>query len=428
MKIQRKFLYSLDISDDAIMRVSLNLDRIETGQSDVLTSPIANERSTEDIFLGWDKIFQSGDKMNDVLMDIELSNRSKYGPRSIAIPWSEREESVKSYFGYSEVGSDLEQEAPILNRLRPLDVKQAISFLKNTTSTGLPYMSKKRSVKAELENINVFNELLARRDPCVLFTRTQEGKKTRTVWGYPVADTLQEMRFYRPVLNIQKRQSWRAALNTPVEIDRAMTNVLNKANSQDAQVLSIDFSSYDQTVKFGLQKSAFSYIKSMFQERYYNEIDEILERFSTIGLITPDGILSGFHGVPSGSTFTNEIDSISQYLVAKICRGINIDACRIQGDDGVYIVTDPVSVVRHFGTLGLEVNEGKSKVSSEYALYLQSLYHNDYRSKEGLVCGIYPTYRALSRIVFLERFDDFSEYGISGKDYFAIRTLSILEN
>lgn len=288
---------------------------------------------------------------------------------------------------------------------------------------------KKKNVKSTVLSEDVFRKLIARRDPCVLFTRTQENKKTRTVWGYPIADTLREMQFYRPILDIQKRLGWRAALSTPEVVDRGVTDIINTALKQNLEILSIDFSSYDASVKSGLQKSAWSYIKQMYQSKYHAEIDDIADRFLRIGLITPDGIMSGPHGVPSGSTFTNEIDSIVQYLVAYRCRDIlHIDKCQIQGDDGLYIVSDPVRVSEHFKNYGLSVNMDKSIVAKDHAIYLQSLFHNDYRDSTGLISGIYPTYRALTRIMFLERFEDFEKDDISGKDYFAIRTISILEN
>jgi hypothetical protein len=45
--------------------------------------------------------------------------------------------------------------------------------------------------------------------------------------------------------------------------------------------------------------------------------DYIAWRFGNIGLITPDGVKDGPHGVPSGSTFTLEVNSIAQILIAK---------------------------------------------------------------------------------------------------------------
>jgi hypothetical protein len=190
--------------------------------------------------------------------------------------------------------------------------------------------------------------------------------------------------------------------------------------------VSLDFSSYDATVKSSLQKASFDYILDLFQSQYESELAYIAFRFKTIGLVTPDGIYLGNHGVPSGSTFTNEVDSIAQYLIASSI-GIKDNQLDIQGDDGAYSVADPDKLKEVFGSFGLNVNDGKSYVRSESLVYLQNLYDIRY-IKNSLIGGIYPTYRALNRIIYLERFNDFQKDEITGKDYFSIRTIAILEN
>jgi hypothetical protein len=134
--------------------------------------------------------------------------------------------------------------------------------MKTNTSSGLPFMRDKKLVKDTcLEN---FDSLLAPRDNCVLFTRTQEEMKTRTVWGYPIADVINESRFYRPLLEYQKKLNWRSALAGPDRVDDRVTTLINKAISLNSLLLSIDFSSYDSSAKTTLQDVAFSYIKSFF--------------------------------------------------------------------------------------------------------------------------------------------------------------------
>ena len=173
-------------------------------------------------------------------------------------------------------------------------------------------------------------------------------------------------------------------------------------------------------------KASFDYFRSLFQEQYGEQLNYIMERMITIGIVTPDGILSGDHGVPSGSTFTNEVDSVVQYLISQDYDTERLDYLQVQGDDGLYACSDPDSLLDHFKSFKLNVNEDKSDTNKDYCLFLQKYYSYYYLDK-GIVGGIYPTYRALNRLVYPERFIDFKE-DLSGKDYFAIRTLSILEN
>jgi hypothetical protein len=420
------FLKSLDLTPEAIIKVSLGLDRIVKGDDTVLVSPIGKRVGTSEVLKGWDIIFYSNkERLNGTILQIEEDNRSKYGPRSIAVPWVDRSSGVDSYFS-PEVSKLVPTHEPNLSpRLRPISLQKGIKLLKNSTNSGLPFVTRKGDIKDQLTTD--FQRLLDRKDPCLLFTRTQEQLKTRNVWGYPVADTLNEMLFYYPVLEYQRNLSWRAALSDPAKVDLSVSNMIKSCILRNKYIVSIDFSLYDASVKSRLQRKAFEYISGLFQEQYKSSISHIADRFNTIGLITPVGIRNGSHGVPSGSTFTNEVDSIAQYLCAKDFGLADIDI-QIQGDDGLYVVDDPEVFTKHLSSFGLNVNESKSMVSKEECTFLQNYYHLQYTRNNGLIGGIYSTYRALNRIVHPERFIKIGESEVTGQDYFSIRTISILEN
>jgi len=360
---------------------------------------------------------------------------------SLAKPWDERKESLLQSF---EIGtSDRSFQTYDLctpSRLRPISVPAAVEFLKNNTSSGFPDLTKKRNVKPSLLHLSLegiynviklafqsgnFSEVC-----CILFTRTQEMLKTRNIWGYAIIVTLFEMMFYRPILEIQSRQFWRAALRRPDDVSYGVTKVIDYCLRNGYDIISIDFSAYDNSIKEPLSLAAFSCIKRAYQSRYHEYIDLISRVFVYVPILTPDGVMYGPHGVPSGSTFTNEVDSIVQFGIARECQYIpDYNMCQIQGDDGVHSCMSGESgkLKDHFRYYGLVVNDDKSYVAKDWAVYLQQLFHVDYRDQHGIINGIYPLYRALTRILFLERFDDFKSDGIDGTDYFSIRTISILE-
>jgi len=319
-----------------------------------------------------------------------------------------------------------------LRRLRPLEVINALNYLKNDTNSGLPDYTRKKNVKEKYKSYTLSQISTVLKDlinfACILFTRTQENGKTRNVWGFSIVMTIFEMCFYRPLLELQAKQSWRKALLSPDDINAALTKLIDSSISEGNQIMSIDFSSYDNSVKEHLIKPAFESIKLLFQTKYSGYLDQICYNFINVPIITPKGVLTGPHGIPSGSTFTNEVDSIVQFGVAQECKDIRLlELCQIQGDDGAYSVTSGDPVFRHFKSYGLKVNETKSYVSKDWAIYLQQLFHVDYRDSEGTITGIYPVYRALNRVLHLERFTDFTSDGMKGSDYFSIRTISILE-
>lgn len=430
MNIARKkydFLSTLNLDADVVTRLSHNLYDIEKGNDNVLLTPIGKDNEPQSILEQWTKVYTSNlSEINNNLQLLEANNKDKFGPRSISKPWLERKDSVEEYFkAFTNIKSPLSYPLNDKGRLRPITLEKAASKLKNSTNSGLPFYTKKSLVKDKV--VQRFNEYLDLKMPCILFTRTQEQNKTRTVWGFPIADTLNESMFYFPLLDYQKNKSYRCALLGPESTDIQLTRLINIASSNSNYTLiSLDFASFDTTVT-GIQKYCFDYIKHLFQNNNHDDIDYISERFRTIGLVTPDGIWYGNHGVPSGSTFTNEVDSLVQYLIF-INFGLNESQFVIQGDDSVVLIDNKYKdkLLKYFKSFGLIVNESKT-YSGNYSVYLQNLYDSDY-SKDGLVSGIYPTYRALSRLVYQERWAKFEESDLLGKDYYAIRAISILEN
>lgn len=428
---QFKFLTDLDLDQDVQKRLAGFLTNVVKGSDNVLMTPIGKEIGPNFILAKWDKIFEANKhRMNSVLLDYELSERSKFGPRSIAKPWSKRQGDVLSYFKIKNVriNSSVKSLLSEVNGdLRPLKISNAVKLLKNNTNAGLPYFKAKSLVKPTL--VQNFDELISRKDPCILFTRTQEGGKTRTVWGYPIADTLNEMMYYKPLLDRQVNLFWRSALRGTFDVDSAITEIIHKARAMNKFLVSADFSAFDASVGEILIICAFNYIKKLFQKQYHRDIDYIMDRFINIGLLTPSGVFRGKHGIPSGSTFTNEVDSLVQYLVALSSEVVDKDLLQIQGDDGVYVMNkeDFDSLIETFTRAGLILNKDKSYLSQEYVIYLRNLYHIDYE-KDGIIGGIYPTYRALTRLVYQERFTDLEDIGLTGQDYFSLRSYSILEN
>ena len=405
-----------ELTSNARTSLSRNNDRLAKGSDQILISPSFEDTSDDEIETRLEEILSKAG-MTEELRKIEDSNLAKFGPRSIAQSWEARKEALYAYFKHEGV-------EPILTakpgRLRPVDFQRAAKQLVSTSNSGLPFMVRKGDLKTkspeEVMDVGYF--------PCVLFTRTQEQGKTRDIWGYPVRDTIRELQFYIPWLEVEKRLMWRTALLGPDHVDTAISRLLlNK--SADLRVVCVDFSRFDATISPRNAMQAFEYIASHFQDPA--AVNPILEAFMTIGIWTPDGEISGPHGVPSGSTFTNAVDSVVQFQLA----GVGEARCQIQGDDGVYLVTQSEhdSLIERFRYGGLSFNEDKSNVfETQEAVYLQRYYHPDYRRHDGELGGVYSAYRAFMRLKYLERWTDLGAAGIAGRDYFSIRAVMILEN
>lgn len=266
------FLKQLNVDEDVQRRLSLLLSSTEKGNTVVLMTPIGRDNTPERVLSEWDKVFLANKSLlNNTLLDLEREQRGKFGPMSLAKPWSERKQTLLESYQPEEIGSNTINMIPNLavgrRTLRPISINGANKLLQNTTNSGLPYFTKKGIVKERV--LERFEELLERKDPCILFTRTQEQSKTRNVWGFPIADTLNEMRYYSPLLSYQKKLSYRSAVVSPEETDRKVSEIFHRIRDDGRHLVSIDFTAYDSTVKHSLQTVGFNYIKALSKAIVY---------------------------------------------------------------------------------------------------------------------------------------------------------------
>lgn len=420
--------YHLD--DFALEKLNLNNQRVEKGTEDIVTTPLVKNLSVEEFVSGWTKVYNENiHKVNDVLQDIEDKQKDKIAARSQAKPWSKNKETLYNYFNREEPSYVYQPKLERNEVLRPISVRKALDFLKNNTSAGLPSMLKTGDIKLRLLDVDYLEKEIAADYPCVLFTRTQEGWKTRYVWGYPKPNALDEMTVYIPFQPVQKKKPYRSALVGPKETDESMTRMINFAIANDLTLMSVDFSAYDASVSKQQINHAFDYIRSHFQREFHDLITRQENYFIYCKIISPDGVLKGKHGIPSGSVFTNEIGSIVQYQIYDDTGLVYMDYIQCQGDDGALVLDDDsvdklIDCLPKYGKL---TNKDKCTIAKNWIVFLQKLYHIDYMVN-GTIGGIYSTFRALCRLIYQERWSDFEKYGISGQDYYSLRTIQILEN
>jgi len=418
------------LNGSALRSLTTNNRRILTGSEEVVVTPFLEELDDAKAISEIESIL-SKVTLTDKLRAIESSNRDKIGPRSIAIPWSTRKASLEAYFKHEPInlGEDFHDE-PRRMGLRPISLETSGTHIIKTSSSGLPELTRKGSLlPIDSERIDrEYGEY-----PAMLYTRTAEGGKTRNVWGYPFADTVRELQFFAPWLPIEKALPYRAALKGAFYVDEDLTKIVRRPHTrEDTKIVCVDFSAYDATVAPIRSMDAFRYISSYYQPRFRDALHDIAVRFITVPITTPDGDFMGIHGVPSGSTFTNTIDSLVQARITINSGLIDRHSYQVQGDDGVYVI-DEDKLDRFYGTLkeaGLVLNEDKSYVSSEDAVYLQRYYHPMYSSADSRsqLGGVYSLFRAFNRIKYLDRFYNLTKADINASDYFALRTIMILEN
>jgi hypothetical protein len=408
------------------LRLSVILSRLESGDDTVLITPIGKRVGPEELFDSWKRKFDSNSsRMNSVLLEIEHNQMSKYGPRSIAQPYSSIKQDVISTFESRHVKCDHLDPRPLNSEdrgnIRPIAQVEALSGIKRATNSGLPYLMRTNKVLNEIYD-NLKRDYEANW-PTVPFVRTQELGKTRVVNGQPKSDIIIESAYFVPLFNYYRKLNCYSAMIGPSEVNTKMTRLLSETVRLGLSCVSGDIEFFDRSVQEELQDLSFSEMRFLINSAYHPVFNEIAYRFGTKPMILPDGVYYGKHGIPSGSQFTNLVGSIAN---RKVCNQ-PIELSQFLGDDFATATHDPQLIFSRYEDCGLQLNKDKTVVSSNYYLYLQNLFHPDYM-EDGEIKGVYPTFRALNRLVYPERFTDFESYELDGKSYFALRSLSILEN
>lgn len=245
-----------------------------------------------------------------------------------------------------------------------------------STSSGYPnFVKKSEDLVAARGRADLLTQRLLQgrmsSPPCVAYARVQHGEagpKTRLVWGYPFEMTLIESRFARPL--IQHFLSVRTPMTVGLQRFQLGARLSRLCNS--SLVYGIDFSKFDASISPRLIDLAFRVLSSYFEFDSDLKVlwDFVVHYFIHTPIILPDGYMYRKHsGVPSGSYFTQVIDSIINYAIIQYCAltitgdMVSNDYIFVLGDDSIFALTVPTRI-DHFANLckafGLVVNVEKS--------------------------------------------------------------------
>lgn len=200
---------------------------------------------------------------------------------------------------------------------------------------------------------------------------SQTGKckhKLRVVSMIDILVIIAELMFARPIQDYLARVNYYAGGKSETEISSIITNWRVRFD----KFLSIDYSSYDQTISSWLIEDAFEVIKSAFVLNKEQSVlfDVIVHDFIHKDFILSEGVLHSDKGVPSGSMFTQIIDSIVNVLVVRtFFNSIKAKAEMIvMGDDNAI-----------FTSADIDIEELASYLSKNFGLIVKT----DDKSNQG---------------------------------------------
>lgn len=195
---------------------------------------------------------------------------------------------------------------------------------------------------------------------------TQTGTckhKTRVVCMVDLMQIILELKYAKPVQNLMANVPLYAGGKNPTQI----STIVNSNKSKYPTWWSIDYSGYDMTISSWLIEDAFDVLKSMFKYVDEQEWEIIIKDFIHKDFIINEGVVHADKGVPSGSMFTQIIDSIVNCIVVMTYFNSIHSKCDMitMGDDNLIFTKLPVDKLQDLSdyiskNFGLETNADKS--------------------------------------------------------------------
>lgn len=258
--------------------------------------------------------------------------------------------------------------------------------------------------------------------PCLAGVRTQRKGKTRLVWMYPLEMTIIEAIIARPLIDYFKGVKHVMSFG---DFSHEIGSRLRSSVTSTKFHCSLDYTQFDSSVNPFYIRFAFNAFRTWFDlnEEVYPGVplsrvfDIVQSYFISTPIVMPnrDGqypiMVKGKRGgVPSGSYFTQMIDSfanVSAILAASKRFGLGIldTNLYVLGDDCLFFCNKFISVAQlssFMNTLGFQLNTAKGSIgsSTDDVEYLGRVWRNGFpiRSFKQLTRGaLYPeNYRKYS--------------------------------
>lgn len=283
---------------------------------------------------------------------------------------------------------------------------------KDSSAAGYGYQGKKGDGCNRERALKLCDRLLGHkshtRTPCMAYARghfsTREEPKTRLVWGFPFHQTLIEGMYAQPLID-----AYLSSPKHPMVFGHTSSYVAAKMNTAVNRgfVQMTDFSGFDSSIQPVLIDCAFDVLFANFPDYNVHHREMIQRYFVCTPIIFADGERYQKNvGVPSGSFFTQLVDSVVSFIVAHYCclrQGQNPSLVLVLGDDSLVSTPSQVSIKGYKDSaleLGIRVSNEKSLFNS--TKYVHFLGHT--LSDGGVL--VRPFQESLERLIFTERYEE----------------------
>uniref|UniRef100_A0A2V0RIY7 RdRp n=1 Tax=viral metagenome TaxID=1070528 RepID=A0A2V0RIY7_9ZZZZ len=267
----------------------------------------------------------------------------------------------------------------------------------------------------------------------ILGSRSQRGK-ARFIFMAPFSLNLVEKQYLYPLMDCIRNTGnpFFSAWEGFDEVERGLYH--QRFFRKGSTYIQQDYTAMDQHINSFCMDIVYEVCNLVFQEGHRESFRELLNHILNIGVMTQlDKVITGPHGMPSGSGFTNFAESIVSYYVTKsyLRSGLFVQAAQGLGDDLVLSI-DGVNTEEHIArvmnensnAVGLVVEPEKQRIDGQTTIYLQRFFDVNIPN-EGIVLGMYPSILALNTAMNPERFHDPRKWS---SEMEILRWIMILEN
>ncbi|UHK03007.1 MAG: RNA-dependent RNA polymerase [Hangzhou partitivirus 1] len=287
-----------------------------------------------------------------------------------------------------------------LPKIKPLHLNDSMArFPHPEKSPGLPYTREGIRKKADVPPSRVrsfvhqlkYGLITNIRTPCTAAARTTVATvdKFRLIWVYPCNVTMAEGMFAQPL--IEAFLSWRTPYALWVQYGKGhMKWLASQRRSRRQKWISLDWSNFDANVPAWLIRDAFGILYAKFDLSAYegwgrptddHTLPRLWKRLVHYFINTPMKFPGGevrvkAKGVPSGSYFTNIIDTVCNaiaclYILMKMGLQSHQVTPWFLGDDALMLVPGLVDLqaFAQYATdvFGFKLNAAKSSVGDTFS-------------------------------------------------------------
>lgn len=294
---------------------------------------------------------------------------------------------------YSLAKEEVSRAFRLPEPIRPMHIEDVISQYKNgDRSPGLPHTKLKFQRKDQVDPQLLvkasrsikWGQIRKWNVPCNAVPKTlvSPKDKVRLIWVYPTEMTFIEGMFAMPLINAYNTHTLQ---DNPygiwVRYGKGDMKVISRKRRATELWLSCDWSAFDTSVPAWLIRDAFKILaenidwsgryheQGMTKPEYLQRLwNSILQYFIDTPVKYPDGSIRVKHsGVPSGSFFTNILDTIINAIVVHYLmksEQVTMGYKLFMGDDSLIAVTGHVDLNRMASTakrlFGFTLNPDKS--------------------------------------------------------------------